>query len=95
VAKFYSPQGKAIQDTGVTPSVPVAETEPVSDGDDDGAPAIEPEPKPSEDLLLKKAIEVVVSGKPEVASRTQPPGSPMEKTSPDTPLHIPAPAKQP
>src|SRR6202044_2967320 len=37
VAKYYSPSGKAIQDTGVTPSVLVQETEPVV-VDDDGNP---------------------------------------------------------
>jgi carboxyl-terminal processing protease len=95
VAKFYSPGGKAIQDTGVTPSVPVTETEAVADTDDDGTPAIEPEPKPTEDLLLKKAIEVVSTGKQEVASRAGVAANPGEKGAPETPLHIPAPAKQP
>ena len=38
VAKYYSPSGKAIQDTGVTPSVPVQEAEPMT-VDDDGNPA--------------------------------------------------------
>jgi len=94
VAKFYSPAGKAIQDTGVTPSVPVIEAEASSDTDDDTAPAIEPEPKPTEDLLLKKAIEVVTSGKQEVASRSDALAKPGDKRIPDTPLHIPAP-KQP
>lgn len=71
VAKYYSPSGKAIQDTGVTPSVPVVETEQVPDTDDDNAPApavTTPQPKPSEDLLLKKAVEVVTKGKPETAA---------------------------
>ncbi len=63
VAKYYSPGGKAIQDTGVTPSVPVQEIEPVA-LDDDGNPlANEPQQPPNEDLLLKKAIEVVTKGK--------------------------------
>ena len=63
VAKYYSPGGKAIQDTGVTPSVPVQEVEPVA-LDDDGNPlTTEPQQQPSEDLLLKKAIEVVSKGK--------------------------------
>ena len=70
MAKFYSPSGKAIQDTGVTPSFPVAEADATGgDTDDDSGPVIEPQPKPTEDLLLKKAIEVV-SGKPQVASLT-------------------------
>ena len=46
VAKYYSPSGKAIQDTGVTPSVPVQEIEPVA-LDDDGNPlATEPQQQP-------------------------------------------------
>ena len=69
VAKFYSPAGKAIQDTGVTPSVPVTESEQAPETDDETAPvAQEPQAKPSEDLLLKKAIEVV-SGKAQVANK--------------------------
>jgi carboxyl-terminal processing protease len=94
VAKFYSPAGKAIQDTGVTPSVPLTETEAAGDSDDDSAPAIEPEPTSTEDLLMKKAIEVVVSGKQDVASRADGPGD-RARNAPDTPLHIPAPVKQP
>ncbi len=71
VAKYYSPGGKAIQDTGVTPSVPLTESESGIDADDDSAPAVpEPQPKSTEDLLLKKAIEVLVSGKPSVAGRS-------------------------
>ena len=71
VAKYYSPGGKAIQDTGVTPSVPLTEAEAGPEVDDDTAAAApEPQPKSTEDLLMKKAIEVVVNGKPSVASRT-------------------------
>ena len=63
VAKYYSPGGKAIQDTGVTPSVAVQEVEPVA-LDDDGNPLTpEPQQTTNEDLLLKKAIEVVTKGK--------------------------------
>ncbi len=70
VAKYYSPAGKAIQDTGVTPSVPVQEIEPVA-LDDDGNPLTnEPQQQPNEDLLLKKAIETVTKGKgADVAAR--------------------------
>lgn len=67
VAKYYSPAGKAIQDTGVTPSVPVVETDAIPDTDDDTTPAVAPAPKPTEDVLLKKAIEVVSKGKPDPA----------------------------
>jgi carboxyl-terminal processing protease len=64
VAKFYSPSGKAIQDTGVVPSVLSVETEPFTDTDDEeGEPAkpekIEPVKPPEEDPVVKKAIEVL------------------------------------
>jgi carboxyl-terminal processing protease len=61
VAKYYSPAGKAIQDTGVTPNVAQAELEAAAEDDDNvpepdtpAAPA-----KPGVDLLLKKALETV------------------------------------
>jgi carboxyl-terminal processing protease len=71
VAKYYSPSGKALQDTGVTPNHPMAESD--SPGEDEEpappeAPQAPPQPRPegakaSEDLLLKKAIEVLNAGK--------------------------------
>ncbi len=68
VAKYYSPSGKAIQDTGVTPSVPMVEADAIS-VDDDGNPiTAEPEQKPGDDVVLKKAIEVVTKGKSDIAS---------------------------
>lgn len=70
VAKYYSPSGKAIQDTGVTPSVPLTESEPVADTEDETPATPEPQAKPTEDLLLKKAIEVVSGKAPQVASRS-------------------------
>ncbi len=63
VAKYYAPLGKAIQDTGVIPSVPYVESEPVIDLDDDTAPQPQPPPapvKPEDDSLLKKATEVLM-----------------------------------
>jgi len=64
VAKYYSPAGKAIQDTGVTPSTPVAEPEAQVELDENGEP-IGPEPevqrKPEDDLLLKKAVELLAT----------------------------------
>src|SRR5208337_1917850 len=88
VAKYYSPSGKAIQDTGVTPSVPVQETEPVVVDDDGNPQAIEPPQQSSgEDVLLKKAIEVVTKGNHEVVSNT-----PEEPRKPGlTPLNVPTP----
>jgi carboxyl-terminal processing protease len=58
VAKYYSPSGKAIQDTGVTPSVPMAENEAVVVDDDGNPQTIEPQPKNNEDLMLKKALQL-------------------------------------
>ncbi len=72
VAKYYSPAGKAIQDTGVTPSVPMVETDAVPETDDEATPVIEPEKKSTEDLLLKKAVEVVTKGKTDTASTPAP-----------------------
>jgi carboxyl-terminal processing protease len=58
VAKYYTPDGKSIQDNGVTPDEQVAEADAtVSDSDDDGIPDAQVK-KPSEDLILKKALEV-------------------------------------
>lgn len=62
VAKYYSPDGKSIQDNGVTPDEIVAEAEPAgADGDDDTADqAVAAAKKSTEDLILKKALEVVL-----------------------------------
>jgi len=65
VAKYYSPSGKAIQETAVTPNVLVADdTDNVISDDEDAEPtAAEPEPKPknTQDDQLHKAIEVLKS----------------------------------
>jgi carboxyl-terminal processing protease len=64
VAKYYSPSGKAIQDTSVTPNVPVTEVADDSnlpdDDEDNTAPEElkKPEP-PKEDQPLKRAIELL------------------------------------
>jgi len=96
VAKYYSPDGKAIQDTGVTPSVPVAEVEPPA-VDDDGNPVSAEPQQPTEDILLKKAIEVVTKGKNDVAS-TGTNTAASEKANPEqrilTPLNVPQPQQQ-
>ncbi len=91
VAKYYSPSGKAIQDTGVTPSVAIAETDATAT-DDDGNPI---EQQPAEDLLLKKAIEVLTKGKTDVAAA--PAGADADKTGDRpilTPLNVPRPQQQ-
>jgi carboxyl-terminal processing protease len=60
VAKFYGPDGKAIQDNGVTPGTLVAEPDSATEVDQDGEPiTAAAEPKPTDDVLLKKAIEVI------------------------------------
>jgi len=92
VAKYYSPSGKAIQDTGVTPSVPVQEAEPATVDDDGNPQTVEPpQQQPSgEDMLLKKAIEVVTKGNHEVVSNGQKQGD--SKAGPAlTPLNVPRP----
>ena len=64
VAKYYSPSGKAIQETAVTPNVLVAdETDTVISEDEDREPAPESEAKPksTQDDQLHKAIEVLKS----------------------------------
>ena len=95
VAKYYSPSGKAIQDTGVTPSVAVAEVEAVAADDDNSPQANEPAPPPAgEDMLLKKAIEVVTKGKTDVVSAPQGAGKSEAPPSILTPLNVPRPNKQ-
>ena len=65
VAKYYSPSGKAIQETAVTPNVLVADdTDNLISDDDDAEPAAaEPEAKPKNtpDDQLRKAVEVLKS----------------------------------
>jgi carboxyl-terminal processing protease len=64
VAKYYSPEGKSIQDNGVTPEELVAEADTgAAEVDDDSEPApqatpVPAEKKPAEDLILRKAIEI-------------------------------------
>lgn len=69
VAKYYSPSGKAIQDTGVTPSVQVAENDNSPEYDQDGNPIPGTAPKNQEDNLLKQSIELV-TGKTTIAQLT-------------------------
>jgi carboxyl-terminal processing protease len=61
VAKYYGPAGKAIQDTGVTPSVSQLETEaPVED--DSLSPDLQdaaPLPKSGPDLILQRGLKVL------------------------------------
>jgi len=66
VAKYYSPDGKAIQDNGVTPDTLVAEAEAAVNYDENGEPIPEaqpqqpPQPKKLEDdPVVKKALEIL------------------------------------
>jgi carboxyl-terminal processing protease len=66
VAKYYSPSGKAIQDTGVVPTVQLAENDNSPELDQDGNPIPGSAPKNSEDNLLKQSIDLV-TGKTTIA----------------------------
>jgi carboxyl-terminal processing protease len=66
VAKYYSPSGKAIQDTGVVPTVALAENDNTQEVDSDGNPVPGGEPKSSDDNLLKRSIDLV-TGKTTIA----------------------------
>ncbi|HMF13191.1 MAG TPA: S41 family peptidase, partial [Gemmataceae bacterium] len=64
VAKYYSPDGKAIQDTGVVPAVTAAEAEAQVEYDDNGDPIQPPEQAQAkkgaeDDSVVKKALEVL------------------------------------
>jgi carboxyl-terminal processing protease len=63
VAKYYSPSGKAIQDSAVTPNVVVADTDDdaaLPDDDENAVPADEEKKQPpQQDEQLHKAIQVV------------------------------------
>jgi carboxyl-terminal processing protease len=63
VAKYYTPSGKAIQDTAVTPTYVVADNDDdagLPDDEDQAAPDDQNQkPKPPQDDQLKKALEVL------------------------------------
>ena len=62
VAKYYTPNGKIIQENGITPNIVVASTDdlPVVSDDDDNNSSEEPQkPQQKEDEQLKRAIEVL------------------------------------
>ena len=65
IAKYYSPQGKAIQDAAVTPNVMVADVAddgPVPDEDENATPADqEKKAAPEHDEQLDKAVAVLKS----------------------------------
>jgi carboxyl-terminal processing protease len=64
VAKYYSPDGKAIQDTGVTPGTVVSEAEAQVEYDENGEPIpstqdVQPQQKTENDPVVKKALEIL------------------------------------
>jgi carboxyl-terminal processing protease len=65
VAKYYSPNGKAIQDAPIAPGMLVAEPEPQFDYDENGEPIPHAQPQPGEqpktpeDPVVKKALELL------------------------------------
>jgi carboxyl-terminal processing protease len=65
IAKYYSPSGKAIQDTAITPNVQVADVvdDSVAPDDEDTQPSPDQEAKPKNtvDDQLNKAVEVLKS----------------------------------
>jgi carboxyl-terminal processing protease len=67
VAKYYTPAGKAIQDTPLTPEIAVAnplDDYYFTDSGEEGAPAEELQPKKKDaDEVLKKALEALKSKK--------------------------------
>lgn len=62
VAKYYTPDGKSIQDNGITPAPENTVVEPessITDDDDSDVATPTPTPnKPAEDVILQKAIAV-------------------------------------
>jgi carboxyl-terminal processing protease len=70
VAKYYSPSGKAIQDSGVLPTVQLAENDNSPEYDQDGNPIPGTAPKNTEDNLLKQSIDLV-TGKTTIAQLSQ------------------------
>jgi carboxyl-terminal processing protease len=64
VAKYYSPDGKAIQDTGVVPGTLVTEPEAQVEFDENGEPVptaqeAGPQQKTENDPAVKKALEIL------------------------------------
>jgi carboxyl-terminal processing protease len=62
IAKYYTPNGKVIQENGITPNIQVASADdlPVVSEDDDNSTTEEPQkPQQKEDEQLRRAIEVL------------------------------------
>jgi carboxyl-terminal processing protease len=101
VAKYYSPSGKAIQDTGVTPEILITDSlagPDTDDSDTDAAPAPEAPRKPEDDAILKRAVEFLTTGKAQAEAGAQNRATEPAKANPlperlITP--VPAPKDQP
>jgi carboxyl-terminal processing protease len=69
VAKFYTPGGKAIQDTAITPNILVNGDDDIAALDDDSTPEGAETPgnerpqKPKQDLQLQRALDVLKNRK--------------------------------
>ncbi len=62
VAKYYTPSGKAIQDTGITPNIQVAagdDLAALTDDESDSTPDEPQKTQPKEDDQLRRAIDVL------------------------------------
>jgi carboxyl-terminal processing protease len=62
IAKYYTANGKVIQDTGITPNVLVAATDDltaITDDDDSNTPDEPQKPQQKEDEQLRRAIEIL------------------------------------
>lgn len=66
VAKYYTPDGKSIQDNGILPATQVAEPEPAPEVDENGEPLPaspdqkpQPQKKLQDDPVVKKALELL------------------------------------
>jgi len=62
IAKYYTANGKVIQDSGITPNIPVASNDDivaVSDDDDSNSTEEPQKTQPKEDEQLRRAIEVL------------------------------------
>ncbi|HEY6308287.1 MAG TPA: S41 family peptidase [Candidatus Angelobacter sp.] len=68
VAKYYTPKGKVIQDTGITPNIQVASSDDLAaalpDDDDSNSPSEPQKTQPKEDDQLHRAIEVLKTKAP-------------------------------
>jgi carboxyl-terminal processing protease len=71
IAKFYSPSGKALQDTAVTPNILVADSQDDFASPDDDADTNQPEVKKKDqpDEQLRRAIEVLKNKEQKAAAK--------------------------